>query len=144
MPFSINITERVVLLAPAFSEPQMRQLGAVAIDAEKTRLAAGLNIQDIPAKPLSRGYARQKQRVRGSAFRDLRLTGRTLAGLSVVEASPVSVVVGFSDSEAFRRARFNESIDPMIGLSARDQEVVDVKARDIFASNVRRSNEGKQ
>lgn len=142
--FSINFKQRVVLVSPAFSSSQMRMIGTVAVAQEKRRLAAGVDLNDRPAKQLSPQYARRKKRLRGSAIRDLNLTGGTLAALAILNSSPVSVEIGFATPEAARKAALNDSIDEMVGLSARDEVVVDAKVRGIFAGNMRRANQGQR
>ena len=142
--FSINVKQRVVLVSPVFSQSQMRGIGQAAIRTEKARLASGVNVNDAPAKPLSRNYARRKRRIRGSAIRDLNLTGSTIAALGIVESSPLSVVIGFTTPEAARRAALDENVDQMVGLSPHDQVVVNTITREVFAGNVKRANQGKK
>jgi hypothetical protein len=135
--FSIKIAQPALFEVPGFSTEQMRGFGVAIIDTMKERLATGVNVLDSPAKPLSKGYAKLKQRRGAAPIRNLRLSGRTIAAMSVLNASSNSVTVGFADAEAFKRALFSQDIDPMFGLSPKNVDTVTGKAFEALSQNAR-------
>ena len=100
----------------------MVEIGQVAVDSIKARLARAENIYDQPAKPLSEGkrgggYRRYKSRKAPPAIRNWKLTGRTLRGMNVLRANENRAVIGFSDPVAGMRAAINQKRERQFGLS---------------------------
>lgn len=136
-----------------FTQPQMRQLGDYADDLMDRRVDS-----DTPRDafgrarpPLSESYRRRKMREGRRGVRDMRRTGKTLAAMNVIRTGqengdPFSIV-GFENSQAFRKALYNQDISPWFGLDDPDPDVIGPeeqkvldRAEDIFEFNVRKVN----
>jgi hypothetical protein len=113
-----------------FSPEQMQGLGDLVVHLNKTRLAAGKNVLDSPAKPLKpgragrRGYPDYKSRRGLQPVRDWNWTGRTLRGMRTLAANENRVIVGFSDPVADFRAAVNNRRERQFGVSPADREAI--------------------
>src|ERR1051325_7615958 len=103
---------------------QMHQVGEAMIQTMKARMLQGHNLQDSPSKPLSKRHAKIKAKIGADPIRNMRLAGHTLADMAVLKQAENSVTVGFQSHDAMLRALFNQSRDPMFGLSPHDQGLV--------------------
>jgi hypothetical protein len=135
---SIKETSRPRLSVPGFSPDQMREIGDFARAEEITRISHGLNINDLPAKPLARWYARRKQKAGGQPVRDLRLTGAMLRAREVTGAETNQAVLSFTDPAQEAKAEANERIEPMFGISPQSKRDLDAHMEEQFAESVRR------
>lgn len=108
-----------------FSQQDIRLFGDTAVGLMVNRIQRGVNVFDLPAKPLSKAYAKQKTRRGRPAVRDWTLSGDTLAAMGVVELKDGSVALGIdwrSNPQAFKIALFNQTIERMAGLSPSDKQ----------------------
>ncbi len=133
---AIRQTGRPSIPSIGFDQDSMEDLGIYAIAVELNRLAAGVNIEDRPASPLSPAYSRRKQKLGLDPIRNDRLSGNMLAARDVVQASHGSATVGFTSQEQITKATFNERREKMLGLSAANKEKVDEAIRQEFARKV--------
>lgn len=135
--FEIKVTRRPNIESPAFNEQQMREIGQAAIDVMKERLATATDVFDKPAPPLQKGYAKQKAKKGKQPIRDIRLTGNTLGSVQVTEADSAHVKIKIRGVTPYKKAIFNQNIDPWFGLSEKDDErLLEETVRPIFAQNI--------
>lgn len=135
--FEIKVAKRPNITVPGFTTAQMGEIGQHAIEVSKERTATATNVLDQPAKPLSPKYAERKIKKGRQPIRDIRFTGNTLGSMQVIEVGPGHVKVGIRGSTPFRKALFNQNIDPWFGLSEHDdQRVLNEKVRPLFSQNL--------
>jgi hypothetical protein len=113
------------------SAEQMARVGErVIAEVVRARIAKGINVNDGPAKPLSKTGQRRNRyfyikRAKGlPTIRDLVYTGRTMAALGVVSARSNQVRLGFNNPRAAAIAYFNQRRDPMFWFSPEDQRKI--------------------
>lgn len=135
--FQIKVTKRVTLGSVGFSGRQMNTLAQATVDAMRVRWSKGLDVNDTPAKPLGKGYARRKQRRGGAAVPDLRLTGQLIASLRVLQAENGRALIGFRDDLAILKAYANHQRRRQIGISPNDAASVRPLAVDMLQDNIR-------
>jgi hypothetical protein len=134
---TINITHRPNIVAPLFTEAQMREIGDYALVAMKERVASGTDVFDQPAPPLTEKYRKRKAAKGKSQIRDIQLTGLTLGATKVLEADASHARIGVSGTVQYRKALFNQNIDPWFGLSGRDDDkVLNGVVRPLFNQNL--------
>jgi hypothetical protein len=103
----------------------------------KDRLATGSDVLDQPAKPLGKGYAKQKLKKGKQAIRDLRYSGNLLGSIHVVDSASDHVAVKVEGFTPFRKGIINQHIDPWFGLSRHDDERLFREViQPIFAKNI--------
>ncbi len=102
-------------------------IGESFIDSMFARWDRAENVYDVPAKPLKKGYAIQKSKLRRGNRRNLKLTGDMRAHVKVLSANQNRVVIGPTDSAMAERIRFNNMKDRQYGVSPKDKEAI-VKA----------------
>lgn len=126
-------------LAVGLTAAQMRSVGEALVENNKARFAAGKNVDDLPAKPLVPRYKKYKERVQriSQAFRNLRLTGKTLADHRVLSASEKQVKVGWLDPVAIKRVLFNQDRDTTVGFSRSDRSKIGDLINGFLKSNTR-------
>lgn len=135
--FEIKVASRPDIKVPGFSTDQMQEIGQYAVDVMKERVAQGVDVLGEPAKPLQPKYAERKRKAGKQPIRDIRLTGNTLGSMQVdpgVTASHVNVKI--RGATPYRKAIFNQNIDPWFGLSDTDDDRVLEKAQALFAQNI--------
>ena len=81
------------------SSENARELATVLATSIKTRILSGKDVTDSQAPPLSKAYARSKQRRGLNPIRDWRWSGNTLAALGPVTMQDGQIAVGFSNLE---------------------------------------------
>jgi hypothetical protein len=129
MPFQAKITRARFVLGP-FTSEDMLDIGNVVVESIKDRLHKGLNINDLPAKPLKpgrngkRGYPDYKAARGLQPFRDWSWTGRTLRSLKVKSASENRCIIGFIDPHADRVAHVNNLRERAFGVSPKDRQAM--------------------
>jgi hypothetical protein len=129
MPFQAKITRARFVLGP-FTSEDMLDIGNVVVESIKDRLHKGLNINDLPAKPLKpgrngkRGYPDYKAARGLQPFRDWFWTGRTLRSLKVKSASENRCIIGFIDPHADRVAHVNNLRERAFGVSPKDRQAM--------------------
>src|SRR5208283_2314382 len=108
----------------------METIGGVLADSIGKRIAAGLNANDEPAKPLKpgrnghRGYPDYKTAHGLQPLRDWFWTGRTMRSLKVKSADENRAVIGFADPKADLIAHVNNLREKAFGLSAKDRSAM--------------------
>lgn len=107
-------------------------VGEAAIEAEHDRISDGVNLADLSAKPLVPRYKAIKEHLGGKPIRDLTLTGDLLKSRRVESVAGNEVVVAFGDDRETEKAQRNDAIEPMTGLSERDQEKVSSEFRKVY------------
>lgn len=136
--FEIKVSKRPNIQVSAFTEQQMQNIGEFAVEAMKERVATATDVLDKPAKPLQPKYAQQKIKKGKQPVRDIRLTGNTLGSVQVIEHDATHVKIGIRGSTPYRKAIFNQNIDPWFGLSEKDDDrVLAEKVQPIFAQNLK-------
>lgn len=135
--YSIRIPARPDISVPVFTAAQMQQIGQGAIVEMRDRIARAVDVFDKPAPPLQPRYAKQKIRAGKQPVRDILLTGNTLGSVQVIEADQTHVKVGIRGATPYRKALFNQNIDPWFGLSNQDDErVLNEVVKPIFSQNI--------
>lgn len=123
--------------APSFTADQMRAIGEYDIEIMKGRVGELRDVYDEPAPPLTQKYARRKASKGLPPERNLSYTGIMLKGLDILESDETHVKVGLKGSPQFRKALFNQNIDPWFGLSGHDEEkLMEEKIRPLFQQNI--------
>lgn len=138
MTFKIAFDESLVLDTPGFDEDDLVYLAEVGLESQKRRIAAGVNVNDQPAQPLSKSWRKAKLRRGKSGIRDLRFTGALLDNLGVRESDNESATIGFTDPWQATKAAINQDREAMFGLSDADVANVDEAADRLFARKIRR------
>jgi hypothetical protein len=143
---------KVRLLGFGMQKYQMLKIGQAGLDDLKARVREGLGVNDAPMPPLKerrvtrlgnvvvlgadRGYKGFKAKIGKKPIRDLTLTGRMLANLSVRSASAEQVKIGLTSAKERQKALANERRAEWLGWSPRNIEVVMKEARRLFKLNV--------
>ena len=136
MPFQTKITRARWVLGP-FTSEDMETIGGVLADSIGKRIAAGLNANDDPAKPLKpgrnghRGYPDYKAARGLNPVRDWTWSGHTLRCLKVLTANENRAAIGFLDEAmpgrrqtASQIAFYNNQRERQWGVSPRDRQAV--------------------
>lgn len=137
--FSIRATRRIVIGGIGLSADQMRTVGLSTIDAQKQRWARGLDVNDQPARELSRGFTRRKLRAGKRPTADLNFTGRMLAAYGILNAAPGRLTLGFSDDASILKAYVNHQRRNQLGISEADARAVSPVVRDLYSENILRA-----
>lgn len=121
----------------AFSSDQMTEIGEYDVGIMKDRIGELRDVYDEPTPPLTQKYARRKVAKGLPPERDLTYSGIMLRALQVLEADETHVTVGLRGSIPFRKALFNQNIDPWFGMSDRDEvRLLDEKIYPVFEQNL--------
>lgn len=107
-----------------FSSESMATLGGILGDDIGSRIGRGLNVNDIPALPLSAVYAKTKARKGRNPVRDWIMSGRTLAALKCLTANENKAVIGFNNPVAGRIAHWNNLRERAFGVSSLNRTVI--------------------
>lgn len=109
-----------------FTPDQMVRIAQRLSGSVVDRISHGLTVDDSPARELSRGYLKAKQRYAAGVdpVRNWIYTGRTLRSLKVLTATQNRAVIGFSDAVAASRAFFNNRRQRQFGVSPRDRQAL--------------------
>lgn len=122
---------------PVFSTEDMTHIGEAAIEQMKHRSGDEQDVFDAPAPPLKPKYAKQKARKGLAGVRDLRYSGNMLGSMQILEVDKQHCKVGFKGSTPYRKAIFNQNIDPFFGLSTTDEEhLMEHTIRPLFHQNI--------
>ncbi len=127
----------------------MRRFGELAIEQQKSRVLAGINVQDQPAKPLKAtrrmwsperrryvDYADYKIDHGGEPIRNMRLTGALLGSMHVTSVGEGRVRAGFTPDQNIKAHKAQET-ERMFGLSPEDKGEVMSEMRAEFGANLR-------
>lgn len=85
-------------------------LSQVLADSIKTRIKSAVDINDAPAAPLTKAYARYKTRTGRRPVRDWNLTGATLQAIAPLAAADGQIRVGFNSDRAAKIAAMNQHL----------------------------------
>ena len=131
--FQTKLSHARFVVGP-FTSEQMSTLAGGLRDSMRTRIQAGLNVYDQPAKPLKPRYAKVKGMKGRSTVRDWTLSGQTLRCMAVISANENRAVIAFNNPIAARIARWNNLRERAFGVSPSDRaslvESVNVMARE--------------
>jgi hypothetical protein len=120
----VNLVKPKRLEAVSFTRQDLLKIGAKAIEAVQKRCLRGQNVNDRKTKPLSKSYAKAKQKIGQPPIRNMMFSGSMLGALTVVEADQNRVVVGFTRQAELAKAAKNQDRDPWFGLSRNDEGIV--------------------
>lgn len=125
----VKLNERIEI-----SEAQVRTLAEIVQQGQLERVARGLDANDQPFSPLTEPYRRRKLRKGAQGRRDMRLTGRMLDALTVMEATSDGFTVGVESLErkVTQRAYIRQAIDGWFGLSDENAREFDRGLEDLF------------
>lgn len=141
MNYRVNVKSTPQVVLPGIPAGQMASFGEHAIAVEGRRILRGMNIYDEAAAPLTRGYARRKQRAGQPPIRNLRLTGALLAARVVTRAEDGKVRVGFGTQPEQRiKAHTNQEREPQFGLSPLDKHEVAAEMRNEYGFRFHEAN----
>ena len=136
--FQIKIAKPVRFKAPRLTAAFMDRLGREAEAVVRQRIGRAVSVHDQPAQPLTKRYARYKQRKIGSNKRDWRLTGAMMKSLGVLKTQRRRAVIGFQSRLQAKKAAINQARAPMFGLSGRDQQKLSAKIEALIGTLIRK------
>ena len=131
-----GVAERSIRV-PTFTAEQMKEIGEYDVGLIKDRVSQLQDVYDRPEPELSPKYARRKQSKGLPPVRDLFYSGIMLSALQILESDESHVKIGIKGAVPFRKALFNQNVDPWFGLSGRDEErLMEEKVRPLFNQNI--------
>lgn len=107
-----------------FSSDEMATLGGILADDIGSRIGRGLNVNDLPAKPLNAAYAKGKVRKGRAGIRDWFMSGNTLRSLRCLTANENRAVIGFNNPIADRIAHWNNLRERAFGVSPSNHAIL--------------------
>ena len=135
-------------------QKEMFRMANVGVADIKNRATAALNANDAPSKPLTKGYAIKKAKVRRtqiaaqsaglpigrviSGKRDLMLTGDMMRNLSVRSVSENRAYAGWTTLSQRKKAANNERLEHFIDFSPKNEQTVHRFAQKIVSDRVKR------
>lgn len=131
-----NIPKRTRSRAPKFFDLQMGQIGAAGLKAFKERVGRAIGVDDAPAKPLTKRYARFKSKHGKGNRRNLQFTGDMLNNLTIRSATERQVRVAFTKTKERQKALANQRRSEFMPWAQSDSETVFEVARRIFKEEV--------
>lgn len=138
--FKVRVTKRPEITPPKFLKADLEPLAGEMISLISRRISNATNVLDQSAKPLSKKYARRKERKGLQPIRDWRFTGIMMRSLGLQELRDGSVTVGFNwkdqGSPQFKKAAYGQYQHPMFGLSPRNQTDLQPKIDKVFTERV--------
>jgi hypothetical protein len=111
----------------------MVQIGAVGLLSVMRRLSQAKGPTDAAAKPLRKGYAIYKSKMRKGNRRNLWLTGDMLRNLKLRTVTDNEAKAALTSRKQREKGRFNERIEPWLVFSPTNRDAVMAKAREVFA-----------
>jgi hypothetical protein len=134
--FKAKLTYRKYVYT-GFTPEQVAGGAQVGLDSVKARIQNGMNVYDLPARPLKPGrngrggYPEMKLRHGNRAIRDWTYTGHTLRCLKVTQANQIRAVIEFLNESLPKRkqtaaqiAYYNNQRERQFGVSPRDNQAV--------------------
>ena len=135
--FTIRVSKRIEIASVLLTNQQMNSISLTTIAAMKARWAQGLDVNDQPARPLSRGYSRLKLRKGRAAIADLFLTGQMQSSFVPLSAASGKATIGFNNSIAILKAYTNHKRRNQIGISDGDTRAVTPMVEQFLIDNIR-------
>jgi hypothetical protein len=105
-----------------FRQQSMLKIGTVGVATVKNRVAAALDSNDAPSKPLSKGYARHKAKLGLGDKRNLMLTGDMLRNFQVRVVTENRAKANNSSRSGRLKAWINQKIEPWVLFSPKNQK----------------------
>ncbi len=105
-----------------FTPQRMGEVGQAVTRSVISRIYAGQDVADAPAKPLSKRYARQKQIKGRRPIRDMTYTGQTLGSLHVLTATNNRCVIGASTPNEARKLALAHWRGNQFGMSPKNMD----------------------
>ena len=115
-----------------FRQQAMLKVGTVGVAAVKNRLAASLDSNDAPSKPLTKWYARRKTRLGLGDKRDLSFTGDMLRNFQVRTVTENKAKANNSSRKGRLKAWINQKIEPWVLFSPKNQKATQESANRIL------------
>ncbi|MGD0774915.1 MAG: hypothetical protein ABSC05_19040 [Candidatus Solibacter sp.] len=107
-----------------FRQQSMLKIGTVGVATVKNRVAAALDSNDAPSKPLTKGYARRKTKLGLGDKRNLMFTGDMLRNFQVRTVSDNKAKANNSTRTGRLKAWLNQKIEPWVLFSPKNQKEV--------------------
>jgi len=107
-----------------YDQQQMYKLGVFGLAEVLNRIEQAKNTEDGPAKPLKKGYAIRKSKLRLGNRRNLKLTGAMLGNLSVRTVSRNFARAGMTTLKQRQKALANSKIEEFAAFSPHNQQRV--------------------
>jgi hypothetical protein len=107
-----------------FRQQSMLKIGTVGVATLKNRVAAALDSNDAPSKPLTKGYARHKTKLGLGDKRNLMFTGDMLRNFQVRTVSDNRAKANNSTRMGRLKAWLNQKIEPWVLFSPKNQKEV--------------------
>lgn len=142
MPFHTKITRARWVLGP-FTSEDMLEIATGVRDSIAQRIHAGLNANDLPAKPLKpgrnghRGYPDYKIAHGLQPIRDWFWTGRTMRSLKVKSVNENRAMIGFVDPNADLIAHVNNLREKAFGISPKDRQALNAAVAAALRSHIK-------
>jgi hypothetical protein len=115
-----------------FRQQAMLKVGTVGVAAVKNRLAASLDSNDAPSKPLTKWYARRKARLGLGDKRDLSFTGDMLRNFQVRTVTENKAKANNSSRKGRLKAWLNQKIEPWVLFSPKNQKATQESAAKVL------------
>ena len=115
-----------------FRQQTMLKIGTVGVAAVKNRLAAALDWNDAPSKPLTKGYARRKTKLGLGDKRNLMFTGDMLRNFQVRTVADNKAKANNSTRKGRLKAWMNQKIEPWVLFSPKNQKEVTESAAKVL------------
>lgn len=146
----VYVKKQIQLDKMNVGQKEMLALSSLGLRSIKERVQNAQNTQDGPAKPLARGYAVAKMKMRGiqkatgvpvrpiSNRRDLTLTGKMLANLGIRSVSENRAFSGWTSLKERLKATNNQRLEAFVDFSPKNTKVVFELAQKLVAGRVKR------
>lgn len=121
-----------------FRQRMMADIGFVAVESVKQRLARAQGPGDGPAKPISKYYAKRKSKLGRGNRRNLTFTGEMLKNFSLRTVAENKARAGLTIAKLRSRGLHNQLIEPWVVFSPRNRQAIFEKAARVFRDNQKR------
>lgn len=120
-----------------FEQRQMREIGEAGLVDVKRRIRDARNTEDQPSKRLKPGYAKRKQKRGLPGVRNLALSGKMLANLTLRTVSENKARAGLTSRKERAKGLANTQIEPFLLYSPANERAVLGKTQIEFGRSVR-------
>lgn len=124
MAFSGTKVSHARFVVGPFSANSMAGLAGVLQGSMYSRIRSGQNVQDQPARPLNKSYAKGKARRGRNPIRDWMYKAMTLDQMAVLTANENRATIGFTTPLANFHASLQNNREKQFGVSPRDRSVL--------------------
>ena len=139
MPTSFKYTTKKTgkLKGPNLSDPQLRIIGELMVEAQTDRWFKSIDATGSPALKLARRYAIIKQSIlHKRSYRDMSLTGMTIKNFTLRKAANGIIRAENTAKLERDKARRANGYDQMIGFAVSDVKVVFEGAQEEYGAYV--------